>query len=72
MLLVEVSTMIIIIHFLPPSQERFRWLKPVGICISVAAFDVDYGVCLSVCLSVCMYLNPQISTPPLFYKLSLP
>ena len=32
------------IHFLPPSQEHYYWFKPVGVRVSVAKFDVDYGV----------------------------
>ena len=44
LLLVVVITMIIRLHFIPPFQERYHWLKHVGIHISVAKFDVDYGV----------------------------
>ena len=43
LLVVEIN-MIIHLHFLPPIQERYHWLKPVGIRVSIAKFDVDYGV----------------------------
>ena len=43
----EVITVIIILLFLPPIQEHYNWIKPVGIRPSVADFDVDYGAGLS-------------------------
>ena len=43
-----VVIMLILLHFLLPSQERYRWLKPVGIRVNAADFDVYYGICLSV------------------------
>ena len=30
--------------FLPTSQEIIHWLKPVGVRVSVANFDVNYGI----------------------------
>ena len=47
-LLVEVSTMLILPHFIPPGQETIHCIKHVGIRVSVANFDVDQGVGLSV------------------------
>ena len=47
-LLVAVLIVLILISFLPLTQKHFRFIKPVGICISVAKFDVDYCVGLSV------------------------
>ena len=47
LLLVVVITMIIRLHFLPPIQERYHWLKHVGIRVIIAEFDVDYGVGMS-------------------------
>ena len=47
MLLVVVITMIIRLHFLPPFQERYHWIKPVGIRVRISEFDVDYGVGMS-------------------------
>ena len=47
-LLVADLTVLILLDFIPPIQDRYHWLKPVGICISVTNFDVDYDVGLSV------------------------
>ena len=47
-LIVAVLTVIIIIDFLPPIQERRHLLKSVGIRISVAKFEINDGVSLSV------------------------
>ena len=47
LLLVVVITMIIRLHFISPFQERYHWLKPVGIRVSIFDFDVDYGVGMS-------------------------
>ena len=48
LLLVPVIVILILLDFLPLSQERYHWLKPVGVRISVAEFDVDYGIIMSV------------------------
>ena len=48
LLLVAVRTMLILLRFLPPIQECYHWIKPVVIRVSVANFDVNYGVVLSV------------------------
>ena len=47
LLLVVVITMIIRLHFIPPFQERYHWLKHVGIRVIIVKFDVDYGVRMS-------------------------
>ena len=47
MLLVVVITMIIRLYFLPPIQERYHWLKHVGIRVIIAEFEVDYGIGMS-------------------------
>ena len=47
-LLAAVLTMIIIIYFIVPIQERYHCLKPLGIHISIAEFDENYGVGLSI------------------------
>ena len=44
LLLVLVITIIIRLHFIPPFQERYHWLKHVGMRVIIVAFDVDYGV----------------------------
>ena len=41
-------TVLIIICFLPPIQKLLSAIKPVDIHVSVAKFDIDYGVGLSV------------------------
>ena len=46
MFLVAVLTILILLVFLQLIQERQHWLKPVGIRISIAKFDVDGGVCI--------------------------
>ena len=46
--IVAVLTVIILLEFIPPNHLRRHWLRYVGICISVADFDVDDGVNLSV------------------------
>ena len=48
MLIVEFLTVLILISFIPHIQERCHWLKPVGIRISFANFDVDCGIGMSV------------------------
>ena len=48
LLLVVVIIMIIRLHFIQPIQERYPWLKPVGIRVRVAEFDANYGVGMSV------------------------
>ena len=45
-LIVKVLTMLILLNFLPPSQERFHWLKYAGVRVSVAEFDIADGVSL--------------------------
>ena len=47
-LLVALLTVLIILYFIPPRQERYHWIKPVGIRVSVAEFDVNYFIGLSV------------------------
>ena len=42
--IVSVLTVLILIYFPLPSQERWYWLKHVGVLVSIAAFDVDDGV----------------------------
>ena len=39
--------MIILLLFLPISQELIYWIKPVDICTRFAKFDVNYGVGMS-------------------------
>ena len=48
LLLVEVINLLTLLDFIPPGQERYHWIKPVGTCLSVAEFEIDYGVGLSV------------------------
>ena len=48
MLPVAVLIVLILHHFIPSSQKRYHWLKSVGIRVSVANFDVDYGIGISV------------------------
>ena len=43
-----VLTVLILLHFLPPRQERYHCIKPLGIHISVTNFDVNDGVFLYV------------------------
>ena len=42
--ILAVLTMIILLLFLPISQELIYWIKPVDICTRFAKFDVNYGV----------------------------
>ena len=42
-----VITMIIRLRFIPPFQERYHWLKHVGIRVIIVEFDVNYGVVVS-------------------------
>ena len=42
--IVAVLTLLIILHFLLPIQERYSWIKPIGNRVSVANYDVNYGV----------------------------
>ena len=46
--LVAVINKIILLHFLPPRQDNYHWIQPVGIFVSVVEFDGDYGMGLSV------------------------
>ena len=48
LLIVSVLTVLILIHFLPPSQEHFHCLKFVDLRVIIANFDVIFGVGLSV------------------------
>ena len=48
LLIVVMLTMLILLGFLPPSQELRHCLKFGVICISVAKLDADDGVSLSV------------------------
>ena len=67
-LLVEVLIVIILLRFIPPSQERYHWLKPVIICVSVAKFCVHYGACVSVPSATDDYVTPFIQyITPLVY-----
>ena len=43
-LLVAVLTVIILLRFIPPIQELFHWIKPVGMCVSISKFGVDYDI----------------------------
>ena len=47
MLIVAVLTVLILILLIPTSQEFIHCLKPVIIHVSIAEFDIDYGVSLS-------------------------
>ena len=47
-LLVAVLIVIILIDFLPPSQERCHWIKSIGVRVRVADFYADDGVSLYV------------------------
>ena len=47
-LIMAVITMLTLLDFHPPIQERRHWLKYIGIRISVANFDVNYGFSLSI------------------------
>ena len=38
--------MIILLYFLLTSQKLIHCIKPVGICIIITKFDVDYDVSL--------------------------
>ena len=46
--IVAVLIVLILLYFLPPSQDLLHWLKPVGIHIYVANFDVYHGADFSV------------------------
>ena len=48
LLLVRLLTMLILIGFLPSSQESCYWIKSAGVRVSAAEFDIDDGVSLSV------------------------
>ena len=43
-----VLTMLILIDFLPPIQERRHWFKYVGIRVIIAKFDANDGFSLLV------------------------
>ena len=47
-LLILVITVLILIHLIPPCQERYHWIKLVGICVRVDKFDADYSIGLSI------------------------
>ena len=40
--------MLILLDINPTIHELCHWLKYVGVCISIAKFDVNYGAILSV------------------------
>ena len=42
--IVSVLTVLILIYFPLPIQERWYWLKYVGFIVSISAFDVDDSV----------------------------
>ena len=44
MLLVAVINMLILILILPTIHEIIYWFMPVGVCVRVSKYDVDYGV----------------------------
>ena len=46
--IVAVHTVLILLDFLPPIQEHYRWIKYVGIYASVTGFDVDDDIRLLV------------------------
>ena len=48
LLIVTVITVIILIDFLSQIQERYHWLRYVGVYVSVSEYDVDDGVTMSV------------------------
>ena len=48
LLIVLVLTLIIFLNFLSYIQERYHWIKPVGIHVIIAVVDVNYGFDLSV------------------------
>ena len=47
-LIMAAQNLLITLHFIIPSQECYHWIKPVGIRVSIAEFDINYGVGLSV------------------------
>ena len=42
-LLVEMLTVLVIVLFFPPSQERFHWLLLVGVTVLVPKYYANYG-----------------------------
>ena len=59
--LVSVLTVIIIIGFIPPIQERYYWIKYVGVRIIVSKFDVDDGVNLCWLNLLKDHINPSFN-----------
>ena len=47
LLIVAAITVLILLDVIPPRQEHCNCIKYTGIRVSVAEFEVDYGVSLS-------------------------
>ena len=46
-LIVEIITVIVLLIFLPPSQENTNWILPVGVSVWIPHSDVNYGLSLT-------------------------
>ena len=46
LLLVAVINMFIFLFLLSSIQEIFHWFLPVGVCVWISKYEIDYGVSL--------------------------
>ena len=44
--LAEMLSVFIFTLLLPSIQDLYHWFIPVGVCVQVAKYDVDYGISL--------------------------